>query len=72
MMTLPGLLKLFRAPYYRSIPFSLAACFLYAARHGRCKAQDMETDEWRELAARVRERYGDRVDSATIISEVQK
>ena len=54
------------------VGFSLAAAAVYAARYGSCEAADHGTEEWRTIARDLKSRYGENLDAADVIAEMEK
>jgi hypothetical protein len=53
------------------VGFSLAAAAVYAARYGSCEAADHGTEEWRTIARDLKSRYGENLDAANVIAEME-
>ncbi len=53
-----------------SIGFTLAAAMVYASRYGICEAEHHSTDEWREIARRLKSKYGENLDVDQVHTEM--
>lgn len=53
-----------------SIGFTLAAAMVYAARFGFCEAEQRATDEWKEIARRLKSDYGENLSADEVTSEM--
>lgn len=54
-----------------SIGFTLAADAVYAAIHGACEAQQHIEQAWRDIARRLRKKYGDNLSADQVLQEMQ-
>ena len=52
-------LKLLDENPHAFVGFALAAAAVYAARFGKCEADDRSTDEWKQIARHLRGQYGE-------------
>ncbi len=52
------------------VGFSLAAAMVYAARYGVCEAEHHSTDEWREIARRLKSTYGENLTVDEVSDEM--
>ena len=55
-----------------SVGFTLAAAMVYAARYGVCEAEHHGTDEWREIARRLKSEYGENLTADECSAEMDK
>ena len=55
-----------------SVGFSLAAAMVYAARYGSCEPADHGTDEWAEIARRLKNTYGENLTVSECSNEMDK
>lgn len=54
-----------------SVGFTLAAAAVYAARYGKCEADDHSTDEWREIARNLKADYGETLSADEVRAEMK-
>lgn len=52
------------------VGFSLAASMVYAERYGACEAEHRATDEWREIARRLKSEYGEALTVDEVYGEM--
>ena len=52
------------------IGFSLAASAVYAHRYGQCEAEHHATEEWRQIATDLQQRYGETLTAQQAIAEM--
>lgn len=53
-----------------SIGFTLAAAMIYAARFGACEPSDHGTDEWKNIARRLKSEYGENLTVENVNAEM--
>jgi len=53
-----------------SVNLTLAAAMVYAARYGLCEAEQHGTDEFREIARRLKHSYGETLDPDQVLTEM--
>ena len=54
-----------------SIGYTLAAAAIYAARYGKCEADERGTDEWKQIARDLKARYGENLSAADVLREME-
>jgi len=55
-----------------SIGFTLAAAMVYAARYGICEAEHHGTDEFKNIARRLKSEYGENLTVDEVSAEMDK
>ncbi|MCI0549435.1 MAG: hypothetical protein L0287_00625 [Anaerolineae bacterium] len=53
-----------------SVGFTLAASMVYATRYGVCEAEHHGTDEWLEIARRLKSQYGENLSVDEVSDEM--
>lgn len=55
-----------------TIKFTLAACMIYASRHGTFndKNDDRYSDEWRDIARELKRVYGEEMTANAVLDEM--
>ncbi|MFA5186762.1 MAG: hypothetical protein WC551_09820 [Patescibacteria group bacterium] len=55
-----------------SVGFNLAAAAVYAARHGICESEHHATEEYKKIARRLKQEYGNDLSSEEVLKLMDK
>lgn len=53
-----------------SFGFTIAAAMVYSARYGVCEAEHHATDEWKDIARRLKSKYGEELTGEEVSEEM--
>jgi len=54
------------------VGFTLAAAMVYAARYGACEPADHGTEEWKNIARRLKSEYGENLSADDVTAEMDR
>jgi len=55
-----------------SVGFTLAAAMVYAARYGACEPEHHSTEEWKNIARRLKSEYGEILGTNQVSAEMDR